>query len=175
MYCTVHLSSILLGMSLIFWRLAAYHVNFMDYTSHIIVWNFFRLENMPSDSLSVDISGGLLGWGLRGSHQIIYVRIFPNICSTFATANRPNTRDLEEANRPNIEYSHPGSNLARFRNWSRFLALLPPYSLTSCHQYHYRQTSTLRAIDFQLQIQNFGASGKKVVSERALKRNVQEK
>ena len=32
---------------------------------------------------------GLLGWGSRGSRQIIYVRIFPNISNVFGTANRP--------------------------------------------------------------------------------------
>ena len=35
-------------------------------------------------------SAGLLGWGSRGSRQIIYVRIFPNIGSVFGTANLPN-------------------------------------------------------------------------------------
>ena len=31
-----------------------------------------------------------LGWGARGSRQIIYVRLCPNIWSVFGTANRPN-------------------------------------------------------------------------------------
>ena len=32
---------------------------------------------------------GRVGWGSRGSRQIIYVRIFPNIWSVFGTTNRP--------------------------------------------------------------------------------------
>ena len=39
-------------------------------------------------------SAGLLGWGSRGSRQIIYVRIFPNIWSVFGTANRPNQNNF---------------------------------------------------------------------------------
>ena len=41
-------------------------------------------------------SVGLLGWGSRGSRQIIYVRIFPNICSVFGTANRPNINNFRD-------------------------------------------------------------------------------
>ena len=39
---------------------------------------------------------GLLGWGSRGSRQIICVRIFPNIWSVFGTANRPNINNFRD-------------------------------------------------------------------------------
>ena len=39
---------------------------------------------------------GLLGWGSRGSRQIIYVRIFANICSVFGTLNRPNINNFRD-------------------------------------------------------------------------------
>ena len=35
-----------------------------------------------------------LGWGSRGSRQIIYGRIFPIIWSVFGTANRPNINNF---------------------------------------------------------------------------------
>ena len=39
---------------------------------------------------------GLLGWGSRGSRQIIYVRIFPNIWSVFETTSRPNINNFRD-------------------------------------------------------------------------------
>ena len=39
---------------------------------------------------------GLLGWGSRGSRQIIYVRISPNIWSVFGTGNRPNINNFQD-------------------------------------------------------------------------------
>ena len=60
---------------------------------------------------------GLLGWGSRGSHQIVDVRLFPFISSVSGTTNRPNINKFEAANRPNIN-TQPGSNLANMsRNY----------------------------------------------------------
>ena len=39
---------------------------------------------------------GLLGWGSRGSRQIIYVRIFSNIWSVFGTTSRPNINNFRD-------------------------------------------------------------------------------
>ena len=39
---------------------------------------------------------GLLRWGSRGSRQIIYVRIFPNIWSVFGTTSRPNIKNFRD-------------------------------------------------------------------------------
>ena len=38
----------------------------------------------------------LSGWGSRGSRQIIYVRIFPNIWSVFGTTSRPNINNFRD-------------------------------------------------------------------------------
>ena len=39
---------------------------------------------------------GLLGWGSRGSCQIIYVRIFPSLWSVFGTTRRPNINNFRD-------------------------------------------------------------------------------
>ena len=43
----------------------------------------------------IDVFRGLLGWGHRGSHEIVYVRDSHQVSSVFSMANRPKRKDLE--------------------------------------------------------------------------------
>ena len=59
-------------------------------------------------------SAGRLEWGSRGSRQIIYVRILPNIWSVFGPANRPNINNYVRPPTVLTWINSPGSKLAKF-------------------------------------------------------------
>ena len=67
--------------------------------------------------------GKCQGW----SHQIISVRMFPNISSVFGTINRPNVKDLKAADRPRVkEHVQSLNGQQNFPKLLIFMALSPP-------------------------------------------------
>ena len=63
-----------------------------------------RAGNLPKTIQSkIFRGGGLLMWGSRGSPKAIYIGIVPSLSSVLDTADLPNIRELEAADRSNIK------------------------------------------------------------------------